>query len=49
MDGTTVESITEDILDTELKVSIPKDTANTDYQEYLDWKAIDGNEPDPAD
>ncbi len=28
---------------------IPFNTENIDYQEYLDWKAIDGNEPDPAD
>ncbi len=28
---------------------IPFDEANTDYQEYLEWKAIDGNEPEAAD
>ena len=28
---------------------IPFDPANTDYQEYLEWKAIDGNEPEAAD
>ena len=27
---------------------IPKDEANTDYQEYLKWVAA-GNTPDPAD
>ena len=48
VDGTTVDSVIEDILDTELKVSIPKDTANTDYQEYLEWVAA-GNTPDPVD
>ena len=29
--------------------SIPFDEGNIDYQEYLLWKSIDGNEPDPAD
>ena len=28
---------------------IPFDEANTDYQDYLAWKAIDGNEPEAAD
>ena len=28
---------------------IPFDEANTDYQEYLKWKAIDGNEPEAVD
>ena len=28
---------------------IPFDEENTDYQEYLAWKAIDGNEPEAAD
>ena len=28
---------------------IPIDEANTDYQAYLEWKAIDGNEPEAAD
>tara|TARA_R100001086_G_scaffold133944_1_gene69665 strand:- start:71 stop:241 length:171 start_codon:yes stop_codon:yes gene_type:complete len=29
-------------------LSIPFDEANTDYQEYLEWKA-EGNEPEAAD
>ena len=28
---------------------IPMDETNTDYQEYLKRKAIDGNEPEAAD
>jgi len=28
---------------------IPLDNGNKDYQEYLTWKAIDGNEPEAAD
>ena len=28
---------------------IPFDEANSDYQAYLEWKAIDGNEPEAAD
>ena len=28
---------------------IPFKEENTDYQEYLEWKAIDGNEPEAAD
>ena len=35
--------------DPNVRISIPFDPANTDYQEYLEWKAIDGNTPDPAD
>ena len=41
----------EDILDKRKtpNTAIPIDERNTDYQEYLLWKSIDGNEPDPAD
>ena len=28
---------------------IPLATDNTDYQEYLEWLKIDGNEPEAAD
>ena len=30
-------------------VCIPFNEENTDYQAYLEWKAIDGNEPEAAD
>tara|TARA_R100000329_G_scaffold55901_1_gene50696 strand:- start:188 stop:376 length:189 start_codon:yes stop_codon:yes gene_type:complete len=30
-------------------LSIPINEENADYQEYLQWKAVDGNEPEPAD
>lgn len=32
----------------DIKIHIPFDTDNTDYQEYLKWLA-DGNQPLPAD
>tara|TARA_Y100001938_G_scaffold126099_1_gene177730 strand:- start:289 stop:456 length:168 start_codon:yes stop_codon:yes gene_type:complete len=32
-----------------LKISIPFNEENRDYQEYLEWVAIDGNEPEEAD
>ena len=32
-----------------LVISIPISENNKDYQEYLAWKAIDGNEPEAAD
>ncbi len=37
------------ILRKEDNAYIPFDEANTDYQDYLKWKAIDGNEPEAAD
>tara|TARA_R100000697_G_scaffold8603_1_gene14153 strand:- start:244 stop:423 length:180 start_codon:yes stop_codon:yes gene_type:complete len=35
----------EDILDQELNMSIPKDTSNRHYEEYLLW-VEEGNTPD---
>ncbi len=29
--------------------AIPIEPDNIDYQAYLEWKAIDGNEPEAAD
>ena len=37
------------ILDKDLGIVIPKDSANSDYVSYLEWKTIDGNEPEAAD
>ena len=51
MDGKTVASTTQDILykeDGVVKLAIPKDEANTDYQEYLEWVSK-GNTPEEAD
>ena len=36
------------VLRKEDNLMIPKDEANRDYQEYLEWVA-EGNTPDPAD
>ena len=51
MDGKTVASTTQDILykeDGVVKLAIPKDEANSDYQEYLLWVAA-GNTAEAAD
>jgi len=45
----TNEIDTKMILRKEDNAFIPFDEANTEYQEYLAWKAIDGNEPEAAD
>ena len=36
------------VVNTNTWLSIPIDTANRDYQEYLEWVA-EGNTPEPAD
>ena len=46
--GTEIACISKKI-DGVFALSIPLDEANTDYQAYLEWKAIDGNEPEAAD
>ena len=51
LDGETVSSTTQDILykeDGVVKLAIPKDEANSDYQEYLLWVAA-GNTAEAAD
>tara|TARA_R100000773_G_scaffold43939_1_gene43504 strand:- start:39 stop:230 length:192 start_codon:yes stop_codon:yes gene_type:complete len=40
---------TDQILRTSDNSIIPFDEDNSDYQEYLEWKAIDGNEPEAAE
>tara|TARA_B100000427_G_scaffold322119_2_gene323679 strand:+ start:356 stop:529 length:174 start_codon:yes stop_codon:yes gene_type:complete len=46
-DNTTIISFTK-WDDSTFLMAIPKDDANADYQEYLEWVAA-GNTPDPAD
>jgi len=47
-DGTTIKSTYQDIEDTELKIGIPIDEFNSDYQKYLEWVAA-GNTAEAAD
>ena len=51
MDGNTIKRVTAitRIEDDGSITCIPKCEGNTDYQAYLEWKAIDGNEPEAAD
>ena len=51
LDGTTVQNTVQDILykeDGVVKLAIPKDPANRDYQAYLAWVA-EGNTAEAAD
>ena len=45
---TEASSVTKFFTGTNKALNIPFDSANTDYQEYLEWVAA-GNTADPAD
>ena len=49
IDFFTKKESTNEILRKEDNAVIPVDQANTDYQEYLEWEAIDGNDIEDAD
>ena len=49
IDPLTKKESTNTILRKEDNAVIPIDEANTDYQEYLEWEAIDGNDIEAAD
>ena len=49
IDPFTKKESTNEILRKEDNAVIPIDEANTDYQEYLLWEAIDGNDIEAAD
>ena len=49
IDFFTKKESTNEILRKEDNAVIPIDEANTDYQEYLEWEAIDGNDLEAAD
>ena len=49
IDFFTKKESTNEILRKEDNAVIPIDEANTDYQDYLQWEAIDGNDIEAAD
>ena len=49
IDFFTKKESTNEILRKEDNAVIPIDEANIDYQEYLLWEAIDGNDIEAAD
>ena len=49
IDFFTKKESTNEILRKEDNAVIPIDEANTDYQQYLEWEAIDGNDIEAAD
>ena len=49
IDSFTKKESTNEILRKEDNAVIPIDEANTDYQQYLEWEAIDGNDIEAAD
>ena len=48
IDPFTKKESTNEILRKEDNAVIPIDEANTDYQQYLEWEAIDGNDIEAA-
>ena len=49
IDFFTKKESTNEILRKEDNAVIPIDEANTDYQQYLEWEANDGNDIEAAD